>query len=862
MIQIIFIIVINISIPIPQKAVDLLFRNLNQDLTLIFKNTSIQLPNKIVAEEVFLYKDNVKFAKIKKLELVVGLTSLSSAHQYPIKSLKFENLTYLLNNEDNSQIELKSFRVMNFNDDSFLYSFLVKFNEVFINTRGTYKHFRFDKKNTVLSPNIFDSMDQFNILLGSNIDRVSLLGNTVLDVHISFKEKGGIYLCQRGGNAPQNKQKLISGAQVTLLLENIEPEKIRFSTLASASKIKTDLDKTKFTFSNVMFSGNNIIDMKENKIRKEYLSIFIGRTFLDGVINGYLPQIKIDRNEKKEKSLSFLTFQESESEVLLQLTDATDQKAISGKAILKPEEINLSKKRNLSNLKIFSGHQISLNLKENLSPTSHEFPTMFQARAYDLSILESKEGNFTLKGEIKDDYSLEVRNFHARVGSSEATGSYWQKWKQPLYRFLIKGTLVPTDINNWFDEWWSSTWSDFEFGLKPSFGDFSIKGEWGGPKGNSSTVGKIISNNIKYRNLPVNKSDVDLRIGEKKTVINCNYLKHSEGELQGMLTFPRRHMNSPELLSFKINGEFPLNAGRKVFGKGVEEILTNANATVLDVKARGNIAKKDSDYPNKYMDKYVIKLKSEKNASFFGLLTSKLNGEISNQENVMIGNFPQIQVAEGKASLEFKKTNKESQGFLNIKVNLKNANRFALFEMLQNQTDSRIVNRSEQKKEREPSAVPKGSLNLTFDARGPIEDYLQFEGVGFMTLREEGMGQINLLGNISKELSRLGLPVPSRAFSFDKLETPFRIQHENLFFDRMILSGPLSLLESRGSLNIVSGKIDFLSRLKLIGNLPIPIIREILGFADPISKLAEIRISGNMDNPKWDLLVNPSALIP
>ena len=124
MIQIIFIIVINISIPIPQKAVDLLFRNLNQDLTLIFKNTSIQLPNKIVAEEVFLYKDNVKFAKIKKLELVVGLTSLSSAHQYPIKSLKFENLTYLLNNEDNSQIELKSFRVINFNDDSFLILFV------------------------------------------------------------------------------------------------------------------------------------------------------------------------------------------------------------------------------------------------------------------------------------------------------------------------------------------------------------------------------------------------------------------------------------------------------------------------------------------------------------------------------------------------------------------------------------------------------------------------------------------------------------------------------------------------------------------------------------------------------------------
>ena len=37
--------------------------------------------------------------------------------------------------------------------------------------------------------------------------------------------------------------------------------------------------------------------------------------------------------------------------------------------------------------------------------------------------------------------------------------------------------------------------------------------------------------------------------------------------------------------------------------------------------------------------------------------------------------------------------------------------------------------------------------------KGPVEDYLQFEGTGLLEIREKGLGRINLLGNISKELA-------------------------------------------------------------------------------------------------------------
>ncbi len=151
-----------------------------------------------------------------------------------------------------------------------------------------------------------------------------------------------------------------------------------------------------------------------------------------------------------------------------------------------------------------------------------------------------------------------------------------------------------------------------------------------------------------------------------------------------------------------------------------------------------------------------------------------------------------------------------------------------------------------------------GKMDLSLQAKGPIEDYLQFVGTGMIGIREKGLGQINLLGNLSRELSDFRLPIPSGAFTFDTLTSPFRVEHESVFFDKMIISGPLSILESKGNFNLDNGNLDFLARLKLIGNLPIPVIKQIIGFADPLSKIAEIKITGTLDEPKWKLEVNPT----
>ena len=43
-------------------------------------------------------------------------------------------------------------------------------------------------------------------------------------------------------------------------------------------------------------------------------------------------------------------------------------------------------------------------------------------------------------------------------------------------------------------------------------------------------------------------------------------------------------------------------------------------------------------------------------------------------------------------------------------------------------------------------------------ARGPFDNFLQFEGTGKLSVSEKKISQINILGGISNEISKLPIP--------------------------------------------------------------------------------------------------------
>ena len=57
-------------------------------------------------------------------------------------------------------------------------------------------------------------------------------------------------------------------------------------------------------------------------------------------------------------------------------------------------------------------------------------------------------------------------------------------------------------------------------------------------------------------------------------------------------------------------------------------------------------------------------------------------------------------------------------------------------------------------------------------------------------------------------------------------------------------------------------KVDLLADFQLAGNLSIPILKQIVNLADPLSKLSTIKIKGELDDPDWSIHLGKNILNP
>ena len=443
------------------------------------------------------------------------------------------------------------------------------------------------------------------------------------------------------------------------------------------------------------------------------------------------------------------------------------------------------------------------------------------------------------------------------MGKSAVRGSFSQSWNPHAFVFRIRGQCYPPDIKNWLGTWWNKIWKDFLFPGEIPHGDFKISGIWGGDIGNSRTLGYVETAELKYKDFNINESNIIVSVDDNFSKIFSNNLIHNRGTLSGNLTFPRKHLNSPVFLSFNLDGQYPLNEARTIFGSAFEMAVSDINATNFLCSASGEIL---MDSQGNSGSNFKLNLESTTPFKVKGFEVSDLHGNIEKKAHITKCSFPKLKISNGKEQLNFDLEKNGTEDVVKVNFSLKEANKKLLIrDLIRARREGYIDQFSKNEKTivfKEDSISDKGIVSIAFQAEGPIDNPLQFEGTGMINFKEPKIGQINLFGKISESLSNLKIPLPSGAFSFNELYIPFELNNESINFDDLRLTGPLSKITAEGQFNLSSGTMDLIARLSLVGNISVPIVKNLIQLADPLSKIAEIKITGNFQQPKWELLLS------
>jgi len=633
------------------------------------------------------------------------------------------------------------------------------------------------------------------------------------------------------------------------------------SDLSKKISLQIHSKTNKFSASNYTFSSDSLLvnfdatlDEQNHLTRINQSNLSFNSITVDGPISGEIPGIHFSAQSFKKDQSTYNIFTDSNNQKISLTIEKGDLPCLTGFLKLHPNSLNIFAEMSYGKTKIIDGDKLNIIFQDNDESEENGGICNFNVAADNFSALETPPGNFIFNGNINPEFSIFIHSAYGKFGASEAFGKYEQHWTPLKYKFTLEGSCLPTDINPWLGLWWSRIWEDFSFGRQSPYGKFTIEGIWGGPSGNCLTSGLIRGKDIIYRDLKLTDSSLNILVEDSITTIHCENLTHSEGDLSGSLIFSPKTHSTPHV-EFKLKGQYPLNEGRGIFDSQTKKVLQELNCSVIDIEGSGTVFyDESSSSKDDNQTHFSLSLKSNDEIKYKNIPIQSLSGNVSRKEGLLTLDLPNLLIAQGQGTLFAKEVSKTSK-LVQTNLKLQSASFSDLSSILEPLTPDTS---SQAEIDLASSSLKRnGLVNLNFSGIGPIDNPNQFEGTGTISLNDLDVGRINLLGGIRRNLGRFNLPLPSDALRFNSLFIPYRIENESLLFDNFELGGPISRISGAGTCDINSQTVEIDADFQLLGGVNIPVIKQIISFADPITKLTQIKISGPLKNPDWEIQISP-----
>lgn len=454
-------------------------------------------------------------------------------------------------------------------------------------------------------------------------------------------------------------------------------------------------------------------------------------------------------------------------------------------------------------------------------------------------------------GKLKgSDAGMEVETLYAKSTNGEARICAEFNQQKERYRILAEGELMPSQINNWLDSWWTDIWGNFQFKSPLPYADIEISGNI---KNEDAyfVFGKIKARDFLFRDTFTKQCDLKLEAEYLYTKASGIKVETESGKVQGDLLWHYAFgVSGFTRYNYDIKSSVKLKELQAMIGQGKLSLLSDFNCSVApEIHLQGVHVAHSVNEPAFDQALMTFETKAPLSYQAVGLDSLKFRAQYDTKTTLIQPIDFGFADGKGQASaiLFFEDGDKQK---LEFNVSLKKA-----------QFDKFLQRIAELKGEKNIAAnqtAYNGYFESSFKGQGYLGDIESFTGNGDARVYEANLGKVRLLGFISEILDIPPFNITN--LTLNDAQSSFKLEKEQLSFPDLKITGKSARINSFGTYNIKTDAINFTMDIFPTAEMKIPVISQVLFILNPISTFFQVELTNKLSEPKWNLHLTPFGL--
>jgi hypothetical protein len=460
--------------------------------------------------------------------------------------------------------------------------------------------------------------------------------------------------------------------------------------------------------------------------------------------------------------------------------------------------------------------------------------------------VDAVRGRADLRG-----HDLNVTDVILHQHDNFAAGSYSMDTSTLDYRFLLHGRLRPRDIANWFHPEWAGFWKDFSFPSVPPEGDADAQGTWG-PSDRSDVFVFADAASPVVRGVPFDRVRAILHIVDGKyydarEVLLVRGARTARGHFTRLINPVKDTWSRME---FDATSNLDLTESAGILGQESKDFIAPFKfAQPPTVHATGVLESPAAPGGEHKLVQLVVA-----SSGLFKLYDFPFN-DVSFDATLRDDDIdlPRIEATFSDGTLRGWAflTGPDATRRLHFNFHLASANLGRAITTV----DDFLAEQNNRPPD-PPTQFIQRAADIRFDldaaAAGRYHDPLSFTGRGNTSLHGTELGQINLLGLLSKFL------LSFTSLRFTEAQANFTIGQKKLSFPKVIVAGANSTINATGDYLLDKKTLDFNAKVYPFGESKFLASALLDKFLTPVSNLAEVKLTGTLDKPKWAFAYGPT----